>query len=205
MGLAVGGSEQEDAARRPHVVVARLQGALRVEAALEALRDLGVVAGDAAPGLGRVRIGRSDGDVGAVQRGGDEVHRGEDAVGAAPLRGQDAGGALVGAGIVARGLGAAGRGPGGAAAAAVLRAGGERDEALAGEPGEEAAEKPGVEVELLAELDEIAAGGADRAEHPGAAERAALAEVAGVERADLARDGAVEAADGGDRVGVHDP
>ena len=200
--LAVQGREQRDAAREADLVVGRADRALGDEPVAEALVELGEVAAGRLA-RGRVR-GVDDGELdhrGGEQPvdGGHRIHQGL----LLPVveRGQDAGGMLVGEPLVLGALGAAGRGEGRPAHAAVGGILLDRDEPLALERLQQAGQVSRVEVEVSAQLAHLAVPVVDLVQDAGLRERAGAAEEAVVERADALGDGAVEAAHGGEGCG----
>ena len=74
------------------------------------------------------------------------------------------------------------------------------DQPLGGKRAQQAAQIAGIEAERGAQAARVGAGKADLEDQPRLAERPAAAEIALIERADAARDEAVEAADLLDRV-----
>ncbi len=164
---------------------------------------LGVILLQALARGGAARVDLLNSHAVGAERRHDQVHRRQQAlgIGRAGERGLRAG---VGQSLVGRKLRLACLRQAGEAAARIV--GGRRglDEALVLQAAQQPAHQPGIELELVADLGDLAAAPPDGVEHARRAQRPAAAEKRGVKRPHLHGDGAREAAETGDRVERHD-
>ena len=139
-----------------------------------------------------------------AQRAFDQVHRRQQFPGARTHAAQHAFGAVFRQALIGLDLAPSGQGRLRETAAAVFAVGGDRDQTFGLEAAQQAAEQAAVDAEFLAQGRHRQAGITQRPQGTGNAQGAATAQERGIQRADLAGDGAVEAADTGDIGQWHD-
>ena len=196
--------DDEQPRRRREILRRRREVVRRVVACVKALGEFAKIGFETPPRVDASR--RLDGDRhrGRVEEPFDLAHRRHEA-GAPGLveRRDERGGEPVGERVIGGDLGPARSGEARAAPARVRRVRVDRDQALAFERPQEAAQIAGIEAEPGAQGFGVGALRADLEQDPRLAERPAALEIALIERADRLGDGAVEAANAADRLGIH--
>ena len=190
--------------RRIHRFRADRRALSGIEAFVEPARQLGEISLEAPGRVGRIRRLERDDERAGAEQPLDLGHRREQtlALGRRERR-EDRVRQLVRQPVVGGELGAALGGQRDAPDPRVALPPDDFDQPLGGKRAQQAAEIAGIEAERGAQAARVGAGEADLEDQPRLAERPAAAEIALVERADAARDEAVEAADLLDRsVGI---